>query len=253
MHLFNIGFVSFTFVDLADILLFTAMFYKLFTMLKDSRATTMFLGLFTVVLIGIIADFLNLSIMSWLLSSITTIFWLAFFILFQPELRRLLTQIGQNRIIRKILKIKSNTMTDEITNAAFALSEKRMGGLIVLQKNVGLKYVIETGVPIKSEVSADLIVTMFNPGSPLHDGAVIIINDMISAARCILPITSRDIDSSFGTRHRAAIGLSDESDAVIVVISEETGKVRIAYNGRFLNVEDKNSLRNKISRFFKNI
>jgi diadenylate cyclase len=251
MELFKIGFLSFTLVDLADISLFTFIFFKLYSIVKDSRATTMFIGLIIVILFGILADFLNLSIMSWVISSIKTIFWLAFFILFQPELRRVLTHIGQNRIVRQFLQIKDQTIFGEVSKAAFMLSEKRMGGLIVLQKNVGIKTVIESGIPIKSEVSPELITTIFNPSSPLHDGAVIIFNDLIVAAKCILPVTTREIGSGFGTRHRAAVGLSEESDAIIVVISEETGEVRIAYDGDLLKMMREDELKLKLEKLFR--
>jgi len=251
MELFQIGFLSFTISDLTDIILFTFIFYKLYNVVKDSRATTMFLGLLLVVLVGIVADFLNLAIMSWLVNSIKTIFWLAFFILFQPEIRRILTHIGQNRLIRKFLQIKSQTIFDEIAKAAFMLADKRLGGLIVLQKNVGIKTVIESGIPIKSEVTPELIVTIFNPTSPLHDGAVVISNDQIVAAKCILPSTAKEIGSQFGTRHRAAVGLSEESDAIIVVVSEETGEVRIAYDGDLLKTNKDEDLNLKLEKLFK--
>jgi diadenylate cyclase len=251
MELFRIGFLSFTLADLADISLFTFIFYKLYNVVKDSRATTMFLGLLFVVLVGIISDFLNLVIMSWLVSSIKTIFWLAFFILFQPELRRILTHIGQNKLVRKFLQIKTQTIFDEVAKAAFMLSDKRLGGLIVLQKNVGIKSVIESGIPIKSEVSSELIVTIFNPSSPLHDGAVVISNDQIVAAKCLLPSTAREIGSQFGTRHRAAVGLSEESDAIIVVVSEETGEVRIAYDGDLLKTNKDEDLNLKLEKLFR--
>lgn len=251
MELFKIGFLTFSLVDLADILLFTFIFYKLYNVLKDSRATTMFLGLMTVVLFAIIVEFFNLSVMTWLMTSIKTIFWLAFFILFQPELRRILTHIGQNRIVRQFLQIKAQTIFDEISKASFMLSDKRIGGLIVLQKNVGIKTVIESGIPIKSDISAELIVTIFNPASPLHDGAVVISNDQIVAAKCLLPATTREIGPHFGTRHRAAVGLSEESDAIIVVISEETGDVRIVYDGDLLRMAKEEDLKVKLNKLFK--
>jgi len=251
MELFKIGFISFTIIDLTDILLVSFIFYKLYDVVKDSRATTMFLGMMMVVLVGLVADFFNLTIISWILTSMRTVFWLAFFILFQPELRRILTHIGQNRIIRKLLQIKTQTIFDEIVKAAFMLSEKRIGGLIVLQKNVGIKAVIESGIPIKSEVTPELIVTIFNPSSPLHDGAVIISNDQIVAAKCILPSTSKDIGAQFGTRHRAAVGLSEESDAIIVIVSEETGDVRIAYDGDLLKLNNNEDLKLKLEKLFK--
>ncbi|HQO08588.1 MAG TPA: diadenylate cyclase CdaA [Clostridiales bacterium] len=250
MELFRIGFISFTIVDLADILIFTFVFYKLYSVVKDSRATTMFLGMLSVVVIGIFAEFLNLTIMSWIINSLRTIFWLGFFILFQPELRRILTHIGQNRVLNRLLQIKTQTIFDEVSKAAFMLSEKRIGGLIVLSKNVGIKSVIESGIQIKSDVSPELLATIFNPASPLHDGAVVVSNDQIVAAKCILPASTKDIGPQFGTRHRAAVGLSEESDAIIVIVSEETGEVRIAYDGDLLRIDNADDLKKRMEKLF---
>jgi len=218
MHIFSIEFINFSFTDLVDLFLFTGIFYKLFIMLKDTRAITMFLGMFSILLLGWFADFLNFGILSWVMQSIGPIFWLAFFILFSPELRRILLQIGQNKIIRSLLKIEAKTVIDVIVTSAFALSE--------------------------------LLVTLFYPGTPLHDGAVVIVNDVLVAAACLLPMTSKEVDSKYGTRHRAALGLSEESDAVVIIVSEETGDVSIAYNGKLLKVEDTESLKKKIKRLF---
>lgn len=254
MPLFNIGFITFKLADLLDLIIFTGLFYRLFIMLKDTRALTMFIGMFTILIMGIVAGMLNFSVISMLMESIGTIFWLAFFILFQPELRRLLMQLGQSRLIRKLFKIEAKTVIDEIVKASFELSDKRIGGLIVLQKNVGLKNISETGIALKSEVSSELICTIFYPGTPLHDGAVIIVNDVIVAAECILPVShDPEIDSKYGTRHRAALGLSEESDAVIIVISEETGKVSLAYNGKLLIIENQEKLKKRITRLFAHV
>ncbi len=251
MTFFNIGFITFGLSDLLDILLFTGIIYKLFILVKDTRVITMFIGVLSILFLGVLAETFNFTILTWLVRSLSTVFWLAFFILFQPELRRVLMLIGQNRFIRKMLKIEAKTIVDEVVFAAFALSEKRYGALFVLQKNMGLKSIVDTGVPLKSEVSSDLLTTIFYPRSELHDGAVIISDDVLLAARCILPITSReDLEAKYGTRHRAALGMSEESDAVIVVVSEETGTVSIAYNGEILKVDDEDMLKNKIKRLF---
>ena len=251
VEIFNVGIISFHLLDLVDILLFSFIFYKLYNVVKDSRATTMFLGLLTVMLFGTVVELFDLAIMSWLMTSIKTIFWLAFFILFQPELRRILTHIGQNRIIKQFLQIKeAGTFFDEVAKAAFMLSDRRIGALIVLQKNVGIKNVIESGKPIKSDLTAELIVTIFNPSSPLHDGAVVVNNDQIVAAKCMLPATAKDIGGQFGTRHRAAVGMSEESDAIVVVVSEETGDVRTAYDGELLLMEKEEKLKNRLELLF---
>jgi len=251
MNIFTIGFIPFRLIDILDIGLFTVVFYRIFIMIKDTRAITMFLGLVTVVICGFFIDLFNLTIVSWIFDSVGTVFWLAFFVIFQPEFRRILMQLGQNRILRTLLKIESKTVIDEIVKSAFLLSDKRIGGLFVLQKNVGLKHVIETGTSLKAEVTSELLVTIFYPGTPLHDGAVIIVNDMLIAAQCILPISQKhDLESKYGTRHRAALGMSEESDAVIIVISEETGDISIAYNGKLLRIESEIILKKRILRLF---
>jgi diadenylate cyclase len=251
MTFFNIGFITFGLSDLLDIILFTGIVYKLFNLVKDTRVITMFIGVFSILLMGVLAEIFNFTILSWLVKSLTTVFWLVFFILFQPELRRVLMLIGQNRFIRKMLKLEAKTIVEEVVEAAFTLSEKRYGALFVLQKNMGLKGIVDTGVPLKSEVTADLLTTIFYPRSELHDGAVIIADDVLLAARCILPITSReDLEAKYGTRHRAALGLSEESDAVVIVVSEETGSVSVAYNGEILKIDDDDMLKNKIQRLF---
>lgn len=251
MSLFTIGFITFKLTDLLDLILFTGLMYRLFIMLKDTRALTMFIGMFAILIMGVVAGMLNFSVITMLMQSIGTIFWLAFFILFQPELRRLLMQFGQNKFFRKLFKIEAKTIIDAIVKASFELSEKRIGGLIVLQKNVGLKNITETGIQLTSEVSSELLSTIFYPGTPLHDGAVVISNDVLLAAECILPVSQNsDIDSKYGTRHRAALGLSEESDAVIIIISEETGNVSIAYNGKLLLIENPEKLKRRIDRLF---
>ena len=223
-------------------------------MIKDTRAITMFVGLFSVLIFGVIAESLNFSIVSWLMSSIGPIFWLAFFILFQPELRRILIEIGHNRFIRGLLKIETKTVIDEVAKAAFVLSERRFGGLFVLQRSVGIKSIIDTGVLLKSEVTSELLVTIFFPRTPLHDGAAIINNDVLVAAQCILPVSDRDnLDTKYGTRHRAALGLSEESDAVIIVVSEETGDISIVFKGEFLKIENEESLVVKVKRLFSTV
>ena len=160
---------------------------------------------------------------------------IAFVILFQPELRRLLINIGQSRIVNFFVKVSGSKVMEEILKASFDLRDRGYGALIVMARETGLKALIESGVRIQAEVSAPLIVSIFNPRSPLHDGAIIIRNDIIESAKCILPLTDASpSEAEYGTRHRAAIGVTEDTDAVVIVVSEETGKISIARNGNLM-------------------
>jgi len=159
---------------------------------------------------------------------------IAFVILFQPELRRMLIRVGQLGVLRSLFDVGGKRVVAAIAQASMELSRRRFGGLFVIQRTTGLRGIIETGVSIQAEVSSDLLVSLFYPRSPLHDGAVVVSGDTIVAARCILPITDRPLeDQHLGTRHRAAVGITEEIDAVAVVVSEETGTVSVVCNGKF--------------------
>ncbi len=238
MDLFQVGFLSISLIDLLDILAVTVVFYQLYRIMRGTRATQMFAGLLVILLAGSVVELVGMSGMSWLIQSIGAVWVIAFVILFQPELRRMLIRIGQLGFLRTLFRASGEKVISEVAKAAMQLSRHRFGGLIVFQRSTGLRGVVETGVPIQAEVSADLLVTLFFPRTPLHDGAVLISGVTIVAARCILPLTIGDkIDSSLGTRHRAAIGITEEVDAVALVISEETGTVSIACNGQFTGTD----------------
>jgi diadenylate cyclase len=218
-----------------DILAVYIVFYQLYLIMKGTRASQMFAGLILIFIASFIVQLFGMQGMTWLIQSVTTVWVIAFVIIFQPELRRLLVQLGQTRLVRAIVKERGTSTIDEVVNAAVTLSEKRYGGLIVIQGETGIRGILETGVPIRADVSADLIVSIFFPRTPLHDGAVIIRGDAIQAAKCILPLTENpNVDPSLGTRHRAALGVTEESDATVVVVSEETGKISMAKDGRYL-------------------
>ncbi len=236
MDLFHIGFINFTLIDLLDILAVYYVLNKLYKIMKGTRAAQMFAGMLLIIIGSFVVQMLNMEGMSWLISSIASVWVITFVILFQPELRRLLIQIGQSRLIRTLFKVEENLAVNAVTSAAEQLAERRYGGLIVLQKDTGLKGIVETGINLQAEVTDQLLVSIFFPRTPLHDGAVIISNDIIQAAKCILPLTQNpEIDKSLGTRHRAALGITEESDAVAVVVSEETGRISLAYQGDFLH------------------
>ena len=235
MELFRIGFLSIGLIDIVDIAFVAFIFYKLWSVMRGTRGSQMVIGLLMIFIASILVGALGMKATTWLAESVAQVWVIAFVILFQPELRRLMVQIGQTRIVQRLLRVKGTRAIEEIVKGAVSLSEKRYGALFVIQRDIGLRGVIETGVKMQSEVSSELLVSLFFPRAPLHDGAVVISGNLIEAAACILPLTENpNIDASIGTRHRAALGVSEESDAAAVVVSEETGQISIAYRGEFL-------------------
>ncbi|GAB4337000.1 MAG: diadenylate cyclase CdaA [Calditrichia bacterium] len=230
--IFKIGFLSVTVIDLLDITLVSYIFYKIYTFLRGSMAARMILGLLLVVVFSIIAEILNMNAASWIFSNLKTIWIIAFVIIFQPEFRRLLLYLGQNPILRRFVRVSTTRFIDETISAIGDLSRKNFGALIVLLKDAGLRSIVETGIPLQAQVSKPLILSIFNPRSPLHDGAIVIQNDLIIAAKCQLPLTENPkLDPSLGMRHRAALGLSEQADVLVLVVSEETGMISMAENG----------------------
>jgi diadenylate cyclase len=236
-----------------DVIVISYILYKLYFFIRGSRAAQMFIGLVSILVASVFVQLLGMSGLNWIFESMRTVWLVAFVILFQPELRRILIYIGQVPLVRKLLKVSlSRRLTEEVVKAALELSKRGFGGLIVLLQNTGVKSILETGQKLQAEISIPLLVSIFNPRSPLHDGAVIIQNELIEAAKCILPLSQNpDLDPKFGTRHRAALGLSEETDAVIVVISEETGKISLAFEGKFYPELDYNKLRERLNEFVK--
>ena len=238
MTFFQIGFLTFTLIDFIDIILVTWVFFKVYQYFKDTRAGQMLVGLVILLISSFIFNSFGLSAMSWLVNQFQTVWVVAFVILFQPEIRRLLIYVGQTRFFQRIFKMGTSRSLEAIVDASLQLSEKRWGALIVIQRETGLRSYKEASIQLKAEVSTPLLLSIFNPESPLHDGAVILQNTLIEAAGCILPLTeSQMILPEMGTRHRAALGITEESDAIVVVISEERGTISTAENGRFTNLD----------------
>lgn len=218
--------------DVVDIIIVSIILYNLFIIIKETRAIQMLQGLLIILFLVVISRILDLYLLSWLLTGLTAIWIIAFVIVFQPELRRALVELGQNRLFKYIFK-EHVQLYREIKEAAEILCKKKTGALIVIEREVNLKSFIETGIKLDSETSSELLISIFNPKSPLHDGAVIIREGRIAAAACILPLSQKeDIDKKYGMRHRAAIGISEESDAVTIIVSEERKTVSLAINGK---------------------
>ena len=238
MTLFKLGFLTVTLIDLIDIILVTWVFYKVYQYFKDTRAGQMLIGLVILLISSFIFNSFGLSAMSWLVNQFQTVWVVAFVILFQPEIRRLLIYIGQTRFFQRIFRMGTSRSLEAIVDASLQLSEKNWGALIVIQRETGLRSYKEAGIQLKAEVSAPLLMSIFNPESPMHDGAVIMQNTLLEAAGCILPLTeSQMILPEMGTRHRAALGITEESDAIVIVISEERGTIITAENGKFTNMD----------------
>ena len=230
--LFQIGFLKISIIDVLDIALVSYIFYKVYVFIRGSMAVRMLIGLLFIFILSKMANLLNMAGTSEIFSKLWQVGAIVFVIIFQPEFRRLLMNVGQNPILQKIIRIESPRFIEEVKNALVDLSKKNFGALIVLIRDTGIKSIIETGIPIQAQVSKPLLLSIFNPRSPLHDGAVVIQTDVILAAKCQLPLTQNPkLDPTFGMRHRAALGLSEQTDAIVMVVSEETGMISMAENG----------------------
>jgi diadenylate cyclase len=237
MVLFHIGFIPITAIDILDILAVSFLFYQLYKIMRGTRASQMFTGLIIIFVGAFIAQLLEMRGMTWIIQNIATVWVVAFVILFQPELRRLLIQMGESKLVRRFFRIAEvSKVLDAVGKAAEELSDKRFGALFVIQGDTGIESVIETGIHLRAEISSELLVSIFFPRSPLHDGAVVIANGMVEAAGCILPLTQNPrVETTMGMRHRAALGITEESDCAAVVVSEETGQISLARRGHFIH------------------
>lgn len=233
--------------DLFDILLVCIIVYRVLLLIRGTRAVQMLTG-FGIILIGYyLAEQLKLFTLHTILIEFFNNLILILIIVFQDEIRKALTQVGRNPFFTSTNTIEEVGIVDEICRAALMLAGQKVGALIVLERETGLKNYIEAGTLIDSKVSEDLLVSIFHPSSPIHDGAVIVRNSRVSSAGCLLPI-SRDpsINKELGTRHRAALGLTQETDAVVVVVSEERGEISLVHHGTMIRDLDINGLRNQL-------
>ena len=239
-------------LDLLDILLVAALFYRLLILVKGTRSAQMYVGLLVIAVIGLAARQLDLIAVKWITDSLKTVWLIAFVILFQPEIRHALSQFGRTRYFRSFLRGDSYGVLGEVVRGVETLSERRQGALVVVERNVGLRNFVDTGTRLDAKISAELLVTLFSPNSPLHDGAIILREDIIIAAGCILPLSSNPrTPGSLGTRHRAALGLTEETDAAVIVVSEQTGGISVAYRGQMKPRLDEGQLRSELSRIFR--
>lgn len=224
-------------LDLAIVIFLVYCFFKI---VKGSRAWQLIKGIALLIIATWISGLVNLKILNWILTGIMNLGVIAIIVIFQPELRRGLEQLGTNKItkffgIDKDVSTKTKEDIYKVVIAATELSKAKTGALIVLERDIKIQDIIATGIPMNAEVSPQLLVNIFEPKTPLHDGAVVISGNKIAAAACVLPLADdKDIAKELGTRHRAAIGISKESDSIVVVISEETGKMSVAKDGTLI-------------------
>ena len=227
--------------SVVDIVIVCFIIYKAFRLVQNTRVWQLLKGIFLLVIITLISRLFRLTILNTLLSSIMNYGIILLIILFQPELRRALESLGTtNRYIKffgidEDINAKTKENIYKIAIAAVELSKVKKGALIVIERDIKIQDVIATGIIIDSEISPQLLVNIFEPNTPLHDGAVVIKDNRVAAASCMLPLADdKDIARELGTRHRAAIGISKESDAIVVVVSEETGRISIAKDGTLI-------------------
>lgn len=244
----QLGFLAPGWKDLIEILVVAFVLYRILLVLAGTRAIQMLLGLVFLVAIYFLARVLQLGLIRYLLANLFEFGVFAALVVFQPELRSALAHLGRNRILRFFSRLEENEVAEEIALGVEELSRGSVGAIIAIERRVGLGEYAETGTPLQARVSAALLTTIFTPYSPLHDGAVIIRGDTIVAAGAILPLTQFPVvDKSIGTRHRAALGLSEETDALVIVVSEETSTISVANRGRMERGLDREQLMEALS------
>lgn len=239
--------------DVLDILVVAFFLYRIYILIRDTRATALLKGLVFLGLFTVLAGWLQLHVVSWILDKLMTVLIVALPVVFQPELRRALEQIGRGKFYvssRMMNEIEWDHVIDDVVDAAMVMSANKIGALIVFERSVGLDDRIDTGIRIEGLVSKELLGNIFIVNTPLHDGAVIIRENRVMAAGCLLPLTrDHSLSSELGTRHRAAIGMSEQADCVVVVVSEETGIVSYTYGGHIYRGQDAESLRNILRNY----
>lgn len=242
--------------NLVDILLVTLFIYWLLKLFSGSRAIQLFAGVASLGIAYILSDFFNLRTIEWVLEKALPVVFIVVVVVFQPELRRTLERIGRNLWLAKVLleggSKKEVVSLNKVINSVEYLSKNKIGAIIAIERLEGLEDFIESGLRLDSLISEDLLISIFNTSSPLHDGAVIIRGERIEAARVIFPLTkSNFVDQRLGTRHKAAIGLTEISDAIVIVVSESNGIISIAEDGTLVRYMSRESLEEKLLTLFQ--
>lgn len=224
-----------TVINVVDIIIVAYIFYKLFILIRETRAEQLIKGLILILVVMKLSELLGFVTLHWIIQNTLTVGLIALIVIFQPELRKALEHLGRSRFLTKRFfdtDEEIEKVVEEITFAAINLSSTKTGALIVIEQDTGLNDFMESGVTIDAAVSSALLENIFVENTPLHDGAVIIRRDRIAAAACVLPLTEQQIKKDLGTRHRASLGITENSDAIAIVVSEETGIISLAINGK---------------------
>ena len=234
---------SISITDVLDILIVAFVIYKILGFIKESRAEQLIKGLLVLVLAFFLSSVLNLYTLNWILRGTMALGVFALVVVFQPELRRGLEYVGRSKIVRgpfgQLDKDKAKSITDEFVKAVDSFSNSKTGALIVLERETALTDIAETGTQINADITAQLLGNIFYEGAPLHDGAVIIRADKLYAAGCVLPLTeNKNLNKDLGTRHRAGIGITENSDAIAIIVSEETGIISMVIDGKLTRFLD---------------
>ncbi|KUP25901.1 diadenylate cyclase CdaA [Paenibacillus sp. DMB5] len=235
--------------DIIDVLIVSYIIYKVLNMVRGTRAVQLLKGILVLVIIWALSTVLDLYTLKWLMNQIYTFGIFAIFIIFQPELRRGLEQLGRGKFFGRASENDEeiSRLVGEVIKAVNYLSKRKIGALIVFERATGLNEYTESGIPMRSVVSSELLINIFIPNTPLHDGALIMQDGQIAAAACYLPLSENPfISKELGTRHRAAIGISEVADSVSVVVSEETGQISLAINGQIVRDIKEESLISKL-------
>jgi diadenylate cyclase len=237
--------------DVLDIVFVAIIFYRLLLIIKGTKAARMLFGLVLLLAASLLSGYLELYTVNWILQSLWAQIVIVLVILFQPEIRRALAQMGEARFLRAFTSAEELKSLDEIVKAAVALANRKMGALIVIERDTSLKDFVEMGTLLDAKVSREILLSIFHPTSPIHDGAVVIRGNRIVAAGCFLPIAlSTEVSKALGTRHRAGIGLTEETDGIAIIVSEETGSISMATAGKLETAIDMESLRNRLTEIF---
>ena len=245
-------FANIRLLDLLDISIVAFIIYRIILLIKGTRAVQMLLGLAVILAVYLASRVGDLHTLNWFLSNFLSSIILVIVVIFQNDIRRALIHVGQNPFFGSVNYREESEVIDELVKASVALATRKIGALIVVERETGINDILESGVEIDARVSGDLIRSIFMPNSPIHDGALVLQQGRLTMAGCFLPLSqSRDISKNLGTRHRAAIGLTELADAIAVVVSEETGKISVAVNGGITRNLDATSLRKVLGRLLE--
>ncbi len=240
--------------DVLDIVIITFLIYKLLGFIRETRAEQLAKGLLLLVVATLLSKWMHLYTLHWLLSSLISAGLVAIVVIFQPELRRALEYLGRSRITNvfgEVDKEEAKRIVGQFVEAVDSMSASRTGALIVIEREIALNDIVETGTVIDAQITAQMIGTIFYEGTPLHDGAVIVRGDKLYAAGCVLPLTqNKELNKELGTRHRAGIGITENSDALVIIVSEETGVISVAQNGRLTRFLDGKSIEKKLLNLY---